>query len=74
MMSEGREVDFLVQCGRVVYRSTALGDLEGESGRVRFVSEGDVAALDHEAGDETVEGGVVVCAGCAEGEEVLSFY
>lgn len=66
MVSEGREVDFLVQCGRVVYRSTAFGDLKGEGGRVRFISEGDVAALDHEAGDETVEGGIVVCAACAE--------
>ena len=67
MMSEGWEVDFLIQCGRVVYRSTALGDLEGKGGRIRFGSEGDVAALDHEAGDETVEGGIVVCAACAEG-------
>ena len=29
------------------------------------------AGLDHEVGDEAVEGGGIVVAGCAEGEEVL---
>ena len=30
------------------------------------------AGLDHEAGNQAVEGGLVVVAGCAEGEKVLS--
>ena len=38
---------------------------------MRGWAEGDIAALDHEARDEAVEGGFVVCAACAKGEEVL---
>lgn len=69
-------MDFLVEGGRVVYGGTAFGDVvEGEDvslGGSCGGTEGDVAALDHEAGHEAVEGGVVVCAASAEGEEVLA--
>ena len=40
-------------------------------GRSGCAAERDVAALDHEARHEPVKGGVIVCAACAEGEEVL---
>lgn len=58
MVSEGGEADLLVQRGGVENRGAGLGDFEGEDGfcrgfrgGVRCVAEGDVAALDHEAGD-----------------------
>lgn len=80
VVSEGREVDFLVQGRGVVDRRAALGDVERKhgfravGGGRRGWAEGDVAALDHEAGYQPVEGRVIVCAACAEGEEVLSLY
>lgn len=59
-------MNFLVESGRVVYRCTAFRDVvEGEDvplGGSCGGTEGDVAALDHEAGHEAVEGRVVVCA------------
>lgn len=70
-------MDFLVQGGGVVDRCAAFGNIgDGEYGMERIEgrwrrSKGDIAALDHEAWDEAVEGGVIVCAGGAEGEEVL---
>lgn len=38
---------------------------------LRGGTERDVSALDHESGDEAVERSIIVCATCAEGEEVL---
>lgn len=74
-MSQSGDVNFLVESGRMVYRCTAFGNVvKGEDvslGRSCGGAEGDVAALDHETGHEAVEGGVVVCAACAECEEVL---
>jgi len=60
----------------VIYGGAALGDLErkhrfcGGRGLCGW-AEGDIAALDHKAGDETMEWCVIVCATCAQGEEVL---
>lgn len=80
VVPERGEVDLLVQGGRVVDGGAALGDVEGEHGAGGCAgggggggrgAEGDVATLDHETRDEAVERGVVVCAGSAEGEEVL---
>jgi hypothetical protein len=38
---------------------------------MRGGAERDVSALDHESWDEAVKRGVIVCAACAEGEEVF---
>lgn len=68
-------MDFLVHCCWVVDRCAAFRDLEIEhwfrTCLMRGGAERDVAALDHESCDEAVKWGVVVCATCAEGEEVL---
>lgn len=48
--------------GRVVDGCAAFGDVEGKGGRVSALRERDIAALDHEGGDQAVEGGVVVGA------------
>lgn len=69
-------MNLLVQCGGVIYGGAAFRDLEGENGfrgarGLRGWSEGDVSTLDHEAGDEAMEWRVIVCAACAQGEEVL---
>ena len=57
-MSQGGEVDFLVERAGVVNGGAAFGDVvEGEGGFVAAAgggcggSEGDVAALDHETWD-----------------------
>lgn len=59
----------------MVYRCAAFGDVveweDGVVGRGGCFAERDVAALDHEARHEPVEGSVIVCAACAKGEEVL---
>lgn len=57
----------------MVDRRTAFGDLEGEGrfGGWWVAGKADVAALDHEVGNQSVEGRVVVGAAGAEGEEVL---
>lgn len=72
VVAEGGEVDLLVQGRGVVDGGAAFGDVEGEGGVGGCGcgrgggrgerGEGDVAALDHEARDEAVEGGVVVGA------------
>jgi hypothetical protein len=69
-------MNFLVKCRWVVYGGAALGDLEREhgfrgGGGLCGWSEGDVSALDHEAGDEAVERCIIVCAACAQCEEVF---
>jgi hypothetical protein len=38
---------------------------------MRGGSERDVSTLDHKSRNEAMEWGVIVCAACAEGEEVL---
>lgn len=59
----------------MIYRCPTFGNIvEGEDvpfGGSCGGTEGDVAALDHKAGHEAVEGGVIICAACAEGEKVL---
>lgn len=74
-MAECGELDLLVQGRRVVDRGAAFGDFEGDGGFLgRWAGgERDVAALDHEVGDQAVERCVVVDAAGAEGEEVLRF-
>lgn len=81
VVSERGEVDFLVQCAGVVDGCAAFRDVvewkhwfRGCGGAASCGPEGDVAALDHEAGHETVERCDVVCAAGAEGEEVLGGY
>ena len=37
-------------------------------------AKGDVATLNHEAGDKTVKWGAIVCAACTKCEEILSCY
>lgn len=76
IVPQSGKVNLLVHRRRVVYGRAAFGDLErqhrfGSGGGLRCWAEGDVSALDHEPGNEAVEGCVIVCAACAEGEEVL---